>query len=144
MTLKALYRSITHDTATHQRTIGAQLARESKPRQRLVRFYLDGLSDRAVGNLTHRSYGAARKMLLATLQAMYKRIHELPRYHIKGRAHPAATGRRENAIAESWRAVDARMDQDGQPSQAPPGGPATARDALKGMRREADGRFEKQ
>jgi hypothetical protein len=127
MTLKALYRSITHDTATHQRTIGAQLAKESKPRQRLVKLYLDGLSDRAAGRITHRSYGAARKMLIATLQAMYKRIHNAPRYWKTGRAHPAADRRRERAIA-------AGLDEDGRPQQTPPGGPASAREALRGMR----------
>jgi hypothetical protein len=135
VTLKALYRSITHDTATHQRTIGAQLARESKPRRRLVKLYLDGLSDRAVGRITHRSYGAARKMLIATLQAMHKRIHQLPRYHLKGRARSIATILRDRPAAQTPRAIDAATDpEDGMPDQTPPGGPASARDALRGMR----------
>jgi hypothetical protein len=127
MTLKALYRSITHDTATHQRTIGAQLARETKPRQRLVKLYLDGLSDRAVGRITHRSHGAARHMLVATLAGMHKRIHNLPRYHLQGRARPATDRRQARELAPG-------MDDDGQPRQAPPGGPASARDALSTMR----------
>ena len=127
MTLKALYRSITHDTDTHQRTIGAQLARETKPRQRLIQLYLDGLSDRAVGRITHRSHGAARHMLVATLAGMHKRIHNLPRYHLQGRARPATDRRQARELAPG-------MDDDGQPRQAPPGGPASARDALSTMR----------
>ena len=54
MTLRDLYRSITRDTATHHRTITAQLERESRDRCRTVALYLRNLTDRDVGQRKNR------------------------------------------------------------------------------------------
>lgn len=131
MTLKALYQSVTRDTLTHQATITALLARQSTQRRKLVPLYLKNLTDREVGRRTRRSNGAARSMLRLTMLAIHKRALSLPRYHQVGRAHPRADQRQARAIA-------ARMDPDGQPPQAPPGGPVSARDAMQAAPRPAD------
>ncbi len=97
MTLKALYQSVTRDTAAHQRTIAAQLAREGRRRRRLVQLYVDGLSDRQVAAKTGQSHGAARSMLRLTMWAIHKRINALPRYHQAGRARPKTEAREQLA-----------------------------------------------
>ena len=127
MTLRDLYRSITRDTATHHRTITAQLERESRDRCRTVALYLRNLTDRDVGQRTHRSHGAARSLLRASMFAIFRRVHGVERYWKTGRPHPRADARQARAIAAS-------MDVDGMPRQTPPGGPATARQALTNAR----------
>jgi hypothetical protein len=97
MTLKALYQSVTRDTSAHQRTIAAQLTREGSRRRRLVKLYLDGLSDRQGAERTKQSHGAARSMLRHTMWALHKRIHGLPRYHRTGRARPKTAAREQLA-----------------------------------------------
>ena len=119
MTLKALYQSVTHDSATHQSTIAAQLAREGSARRRLVQLYLHNTTDRLAAKRTRRSHGAARSMLRATMFALYKRIQGLPRYHLVGRARPKTQAREDRARG--------RAEQ----IQAPPF-TATARQALTG------------
>jgi transposase len=82
-----LYRTITGDRETHHRTIGAELDKQLPTHRRVIALYAQGLSDRQVGERTNRHHGAARGMLRRAMFAVYKRIHRLPRYHIKGREH---------------------------------------------------------
>ena len=94
MTQTDLYRSITHDQASHHRTITAALHRQSSARRRIVTLYSKGFSDRQCGAQTHRTHGACRAMLLRTMWAVNKQALRLPRYHLTGRArkHPAPIG----------------------------------------------------
>src|ERR1035441_9680807 len=82
-----LYRTITGDRQTPHRTIGAELDKQLPTHRRVIALYAQGLSDRQVGERTNRHHGAARGMLRRAMFAVYKRIHHLPRYHIKGREH---------------------------------------------------------
>jgi hypothetical protein len=111
-TLKSIYQAVTGDTATHQRTIAALLDRESAARRRLVRAYIRGASDRAAGDLTGRSYGAARAMLRLTMYAIYRQARGLPRYWRNGRAHPKRDAERratERANNRAQSAADLRI-----------------------------------
>ncbi len=112
MTQTDLYRSITGDKETHHRTIAAELAKQPATHRRLIALYATGLTDRQVGLSTHRAYGAARGMLIRTMHAVHKRIHGLPRYHVKGRAKGQPRRRQEisqaarDAISRAVESVD--------------------------------------
>jgi hypothetical protein len=106
-TVKALYQAVTHDPSAHQRTIAAQLARQSKRRRRVVEMYRMGLSDRHAGAKLHISHGAARWQLRATMFAIYRAIHQLPRYWRRGRAAPASDQRAKAQADATERTRDA-------------------------------------
>lgn len=92
MTVKALYQAITGDTATHQRTIAAELGRESSRRRRAVALRVAGASLRAIGDKLRPpcSYGAADDLIERTMRAMHKRIAGLPRYTYGRSGRPTA------------------------------------------------------
>jgi hypothetical protein len=85
MTTTDLYRQITGDKETHHRTITAALEEESKARHATVAMYAAGMSDRKVGERTHKAHGTARGMLIRTMRAIFRSVHRLPRYHLVGR-----------------------------------------------------------
>ena len=98
-TVKAMYQAITHDAQPHQKTIAAELARESPRHRKLVEIYRRGASDREAGAKTGRSYGAARSMLHATMWRIFRRIHDCPRYWKTGRSSKRAIRAKEHAAA---------------------------------------------
>ena len=87
MTITDLYRQITHDQATHHRTIAAALARQSSRRRRAVALRAAGRSLRAIGAALRPpcSFGAADDLITRTMMSIAKEAQGLPRYHHSGR-----------------------------------------------------------
>lgn len=123
MNLKELYLAVTRDPdPPHTQAIARAFGRQPPRRRRLVKLYLRDLSDRQVANKTGQSHGSARDMLRRIMFGIMKAHHRWPRYHQLGRARPAPPP---------------SLAPDGLPHQAPPGGPVTARAALKRARKPA-------
>jgi DNA-binding CsgD family transcriptional regulator len=99
MTLRDLYRAITHDTTSHQRAIHARYLHLDPRRRRIVDARVAGRTLREIADAEAISHGSVQSVIDGAMERIRKDIAGEPRYNRTPRKGEVQNGMSDAAAA---------------------------------------------